>query len=99
MARARSPDRASPALHRTLSSPGVYLWRMFVFLILVGLLAAVLHQQVVPPERAGGVHRDDGRVAEQDRRREGLRRHREGCKEQCRARSNHRAPPDLARSR
>ena len=46
MARARTPDRSPPVLHRTLSSPGVYLWRMFVFLVLVGLLAAVLHQQL-----------------------------------------------------
>ncbi len=37
MARARTPDRSAPALHRTLLSPGVYLWRMFVFLVLVGL--------------------------------------------------------------
>ena len=27
--------------------PGVYLWRMFVFLVLVGLLIAVLHRQLV----------------------------------------------------
>jgi hypothetical protein len=47
MARARTPDRSGPALHRTLSSPGVYLWRMFVFLVLVGLLVAVLHNQLV----------------------------------------------------
>ena len=46
MARARTPDKSAPALHRTLSSPGVYLWRMFVFLVLVGMLAAVLHQQL-----------------------------------------------------
>jgi len=26
--------------------PGLYLWRMFVFLVLVGLLVAVLHQQL-----------------------------------------------------
>jgi hypothetical protein len=46
MARARPVDRASPLLHRTLSSPGLHLWRMFVFLVLVGLLVAVLHQQL-----------------------------------------------------
>jgi hypothetical protein len=33
-------------LHRTLSAPGLYLWRMFVFLVLVGLLVAVLHKQL-----------------------------------------------------
>ena len=46
MARARSADRSPPSLHRTLSTPGLYLWRMFVFLVLVGLLVAVLHQQL-----------------------------------------------------
>ena len=42
-------DRRSespPSLHRTLSTPGLYLWRMFVFLVLVGLLVAVLHRQL-----------------------------------------------------
>ena len=47
MARARTPDRSAPALHRTLSSPGMYLWRMFVFLVLVGLLIAILYQQLL----------------------------------------------------
>jgi hypothetical protein len=47
MARARSGERAPPSsLHRTLSTPGLYLWRMFVFLVLVGLLVAVLHSQL-----------------------------------------------------
>jgi hypothetical protein len=45
-ARARSSDRHPPSLHRTLSTPGLYLWRMFVFLVLVGLLIAVLHRQL-----------------------------------------------------
>jgi hypothetical protein len=45
MARPRTPDR-SPALHRTLLSPGVYLWRMFVFLVLVGLVIAVMHERL-----------------------------------------------------
>jgi hypothetical protein len=43
--RGRSADR-QPSLHRTLSMPGLYLWRMFVFLVLVGLLIAVLHRQL-----------------------------------------------------
>ena len=47
MARAKTPDRVAPALHRTVSSPGVYLWRMFVFLVLVGLIAAVLYKQLL----------------------------------------------------
>src|SRR5215813_6404720 len=47
MARARTGERAPPpSLHRTLSTPGLYLWRMFVFLVLVGLLVAVLHNQL-----------------------------------------------------
>src|SRR5499433_1421987 len=46
MARARSGERAPASLHRTLSTPGLYLWRMFVFLVLVGLLVAVLHNQL-----------------------------------------------------
>ena len=46
MARARLGERAPPSLHRTLSTPGLYLWRMFVFLVLVGLLVAVLHTQL-----------------------------------------------------
>lgn len=46
MARARTPERSAPALHRTLLSPGVYLWRMLVFLTLVGLLIALLHEQL-----------------------------------------------------
>jgi len=46
MARAKSADRSQASLHRTMSSPGMYLWRMFVFLVLVGLLTAVLHKQL-----------------------------------------------------
>ena len=46
MARARSADRSPPSLHRSLSTPGLYLWRMFVFLVLVGLLIAVLYRQL-----------------------------------------------------
>ena len=46
MARARAVDRSRPSLHRNMSTPGMYLWRMFVFLVLVGLLVAVLHRQL-----------------------------------------------------
>jgi hypothetical protein len=46
MARSRAVDRSKPSLHRTLSTPGMYLWRMFVFLVLVGLLVAVLQRQL-----------------------------------------------------
>ncbi len=44
MARARGAERGPPSLHRTLFTPGVYLWRMFVFLVLVALVIAVLHK-------------------------------------------------------
>jgi len=47
MARARPVDRSQPSLHRTLSPPGLYLWRMFVFLVLVGLLVAILYRQLL----------------------------------------------------
>lgn len=43
MARA---DRSSPAGHKTVQPPGVYLWRMLIFLILVGMLVSVLHKQL-----------------------------------------------------
>jgi hypothetical protein len=46
MARARSSERSPPSLHRTLFTPGLYLWRMFVFLVLVGFLVAILHSQL-----------------------------------------------------
>src|SRR6185295_8299745 len=46
MARARSADRSPPSLHKSLFTPGLYLWRMFVFLVLVGMLIAVLHRQL-----------------------------------------------------
>ena len=46
MARARTPERISPALNRKILSPGVYLWRMFVFLVLVGLVMALLHERL-----------------------------------------------------
>src|SRR5215813_2536491 len=46
MARARMPERSAPVLHRKILSPGVYLWRMFVFLVLVGLVIALLHERL-----------------------------------------------------
>jgi hypothetical protein len=45
MARPRTPDRM-PVLHRTLAGPGVYLMRMFVFLVFVGLVVAVLQERL-----------------------------------------------------
>ena len=43
MAKARSPDRGNATVgHRKLSSPAVFLWRMLVFLALVGFLGAII---------------------------------------------------------
>ncbi|MCB1512133.1 MAG: flagellar motor protein MotA, partial [Hyphomicrobiaceae bacterium] len=47
MARKRSQDIRSAPLARTLSSPGVYLMRMLVFLALVGFIAAILAGQFI----------------------------------------------------
>ncbi|MFM1813409.1 MAG: putative rane protein [Pseudomonadota bacterium] len=47
MARKRQFERTSgPSFHRTLTSPGVYLMRMAVFLALVGFIAAILSPQL-----------------------------------------------------
>src|SRR5262245_34384039 len=47
MARKRQTDfSSSPPLHRTLTMPRVFLMRMFVFLALVGFLAAILYEQL-----------------------------------------------------
>jgi hypothetical protein len=46
MAKARAVDTKTASLHRTLTSPGNFLWRMLVFLILVGFLAAILSRQI-----------------------------------------------------
>jgi hypothetical protein len=43
---ARAKTSGQPSLHRTLITPGVYLARMFLFLVLVGLIVAVLHGQL-----------------------------------------------------
>ncbi len=39
-------DRSPTTMHRTVQTPGVYLWRMLIFLILVGMLVAVLYPQL-----------------------------------------------------
>ena len=46
MARRRPADTAPP-LHRSLSTPGVFLARMVVFLSLVGLLAGILSSNLI----------------------------------------------------
>ncbi len=47
MAVARTGDRGTSAtFHRTLTKPGVFLWRMVVFLVLVGFLVAILSKQI-----------------------------------------------------
>ncbi len=45
MARKRSSDPAQSPLARTLSAPSVYLMRMLIFLIFVGLITAILFPQ------------------------------------------------------
>jgi hypothetical protein len=46
MARQRNSSAAAPVT-RTVSTPGVYLIRMLVFLALVGLIAAILAEQFI----------------------------------------------------
>src|SRR5262249_20511896 len=43
---ARAKTAGQPSLHRTLIPPGVYLGRMFLFLMVVGMIVAVLHNQL-----------------------------------------------------
>ncbi len=45
MARRRSSDPSQAPLARSLSTPGVYLMRMLIFLMLVGFIAAILFPQ------------------------------------------------------
>jgi len=45
MARKRMSDPLQVPLTRSLSSPGVYLMRMFIFLVFVGLIVAILSSQ------------------------------------------------------
>ncbi len=47
MARRRQRDVGRPALHRTLSTPGIYLIRMLVFLALVAFIPAFLSQTLI----------------------------------------------------
>jgi hypothetical protein len=44
MAKPRPQDAAGQRLHRTLSTPAVYLWRMLIFLSLVGFLVFIIAQ-------------------------------------------------------
>jgi len=47
MARIRPAELGTGTMHRTLSTPGVFLARMFIFLTLVTLIAAILFQQLL----------------------------------------------------
>ena len=47
MAAKRLTDASAAPLTRTLNPPGLFLLRMVIFLILVGFLAAILHQQLI----------------------------------------------------
>ena len=46
MAKPRPSDLASRPLHRTLNTPGPFLRGMLVFLVLVGLLVAIISNQL-----------------------------------------------------
>ncbi len=45
MAKYDATELDTPTAHRTLTRPTVYLWRMLIFLVLIGFLAATLYQQ------------------------------------------------------
>ena len=47
MALKRPTDPSTAPFTRTLNPPGLFMLRMVIFLILVGFLAAILHQQLV----------------------------------------------------
>lgn len=47
MARIRPAELGSAPFHRTLSTPGVFLARMTIFLTLVALIAAILSEQLI----------------------------------------------------
>jgi hypothetical protein len=47
MARRRPADISSAPLHKTLTTPGIFLMRMLVFLALVGFIAAILSPQLI----------------------------------------------------
>lgn len=47
MARIRPAELGTAPFHRTLSTPGLFLARMIIFLTLVGLIAAILSEQLV----------------------------------------------------
>jgi hypothetical protein len=47
MAKRRQLDATAGALHRRLTSPGVFLVRMLIFLTLVAFLATILHEQLL----------------------------------------------------
>ena len=47
MAIKRQPDASTAPFTRTLNPPGLFLLRMVIFLILVGFLTTILHQQVI----------------------------------------------------
>ena len=38
---------SKPTYYKTLSSPQVFMWRMFLFVVLAGLLAATLQAQII----------------------------------------------------
>ncbi|MBC8050030.1 MAG: MotA/TolQ/ExbB proton channel family protein [Chitinophagales bacterium] len=38
---------SKPTYYKTLSSPGVFLWRMFLFIVLAGFLGVILYDQIL----------------------------------------------------
>src|ERR1700688_3641129 len=45
--RPRDPNAMSkPPYYKTLSVPQTFVWRMFLFLVLTGLIAAIIHEQI-----------------------------------------------------
>ncbi len=47
MARKRKSEHGAGGLHRSLTSPGLFLARMVIFLTLVGFIVAILHQPLL----------------------------------------------------
>jgi hypothetical protein len=37
---------SKPPYYKTLSGPQTFVWRMFLFLVLTGLIAAIIHEQI-----------------------------------------------------
>ena len=38
---------SKPTYYKTLSGPQIFVWRMFLFVVLVGLIAAIFNQKIL----------------------------------------------------